>query len=102
VYLNVGDIQRAYESLLAKNVAFEQSPKLVAPLPAFDLWMAFSGILRTTYSHSAAKCLGTRQASRIRTSSDPVHLLWRFFRLTAAWTPLLSWFVQRDSRPQRV
>jgi methylmalonyl-CoA/ethylmalonyl-CoA epimerase len=41
VYLNVGDIQRAYESLLAKNVAFEQSPKLVAPLPAFDLWMAF-------------------------------------------------------------
>jgi catechol 2,3-dioxygenase-like lactoylglutathione lyase family enzyme len=41
VYLNVGDIHGAYECLLAKNVTFEQAPKLVAPLPAFDLWMAF-------------------------------------------------------------
>lgn len=41
VYFNVGDIQSAHAALLAKGVVFEEAPKLIAPLPAFDLWMAF-------------------------------------------------------------
>lgn len=40
IYFNVADIHAAHASLLAKGVRFEESPHLIAKLPAFDLWLA--------------------------------------------------------------
>lgn len=41
LYLNVADIAAAHASLVAKGVIFEEAPKKIAAMPAFDLWMAF-------------------------------------------------------------
>lgn len=41
LYFVVPDIQAAYRQLVAKNVAFEGEPHLIAKLPDHDLWMAF-------------------------------------------------------------
>lgn len=41
LYFMVPDIQAAYRQLLAKSVAFEGEPHLIAKLPDHDLWMAF-------------------------------------------------------------
>lgn len=41
LYFVVPDIQAAHRQLVAKNVAFEGEPHLIAKLPDHDLWMAF-------------------------------------------------------------
>ncbi len=41
IYYKVTDIQRAFETLTSRGVAFEGEPHLVAKLPDHDLWMAF-------------------------------------------------------------
>ncbi len=41
LYYKVGDINATYQELRAKNVLFDQSPQLLAPMPDHDLWMAF-------------------------------------------------------------
>jgi catechol 2,3-dioxygenase-like lactoylglutathione lyase family enzyme len=41
IYYKVADIQRAFETLTSRGVAFEGPPHLIAKLPAHDLWMAF-------------------------------------------------------------
>lgn len=41
LYFVVPDIQAAHRQLVAKNVAFEGAPHLIAKLPDHDLWMAF-------------------------------------------------------------
>jgi methylmalonyl-CoA/ethylmalonyl-CoA epimerase len=41
IYYRVADIERSYETLLARGVPFEEKPTLVARLPDHDLWMAF-------------------------------------------------------------
>jgi methylmalonyl-CoA/ethylmalonyl-CoA epimerase len=41
LYFRVAEIHQAYESLLARKVAFVQKPHLVARMPDHDLWMAF-------------------------------------------------------------
>lgn len=41
IYYKVADIQRAFETLTSRGVAFEGEPHLVAKLPDHDLWMAF-------------------------------------------------------------
>jgi catechol 2,3-dioxygenase-like lactoylglutathione lyase family enzyme len=41
LYYRVPDIHRACEILKARSVRFEREPFLVAPMPAYDLWMAF-------------------------------------------------------------
>ena len=41
LYYRVPDIQRAYEILKTRGVQFEREPFLVAPMPTYDLWMAF-------------------------------------------------------------
>ena len=41
LYFQVGDIQAAHETLVARGVRFESGPHLIAPMPTYDLWMAF-------------------------------------------------------------
>ena len=41
LYFKVGDIKSAHETLLSMNVHFESAPRLIAPMPTHDLWMAF-------------------------------------------------------------
>jgi methylmalonyl-CoA/ethylmalonyl-CoA epimerase len=41
LYFDVPDIERAYEELAGRGVAFESTPHLIAKLPDHDLWMAF-------------------------------------------------------------
>jgi len=41
LYFVVPDIQAAYRQLVAKGVAFDGEPHLIAKLPDHDLWMAF-------------------------------------------------------------
>jgi methylmalonyl-CoA/ethylmalonyl-CoA epimerase len=41
LYYRVTDINAVHQALLAKNVVFDQAPKLLAPMPDHDLWMAF-------------------------------------------------------------
>ena len=41
LYYKVDDVQATYEELAAKGVQFEGKPHLVAPMPTYDLWMAF-------------------------------------------------------------
>ncbi len=41
IYYKVADIQRAFETLTSRGVAFEGDPHLIAKLPDHDLWMAF-------------------------------------------------------------
>ncbi len=41
LYYRVTDIQVAYSALVAKGVAFESEPHLIAKMPDHELWMAF-------------------------------------------------------------
>lgn len=41
IYYKVDDLPKTHQALLAKGVAFEHAPTLVAPMPDHDLWMAF-------------------------------------------------------------
>ncbi len=41
IYYKVEDIQKAFETLSGRNVAFEGKPHLIAKLADHDLWMAF-------------------------------------------------------------
>ena len=40
LYFAVADIQAAHAALVARGVAFEEAPHLIAQLPNADLWMA--------------------------------------------------------------
>ena len=40
IYYKVCDIQASYELLVARGVEFIVKPHLVAPMPAYDLWLA--------------------------------------------------------------
>ena len=40
IYYKVGDIQASYELLVSRGVEFIVKPHLVAPMPAYDLWLA--------------------------------------------------------------
>ncbi|HEY4369242.1 MAG TPA: VOC family protein [Steroidobacteraceae bacterium] len=42
LYYRVTDIHASYRDLAAKGVHFEDAPHLIAPLPEYDLWMAFA------------------------------------------------------------
>ena len=41
IYFKVADLHAAYETLMARGVAFEAAPEFVAHMPDHDLWMAF-------------------------------------------------------------
>lgn len=41
LYFKVADIEEAFRLILAKGSVFLQPPRLVAPMPDHDLWMAF-------------------------------------------------------------
>jgi methylmalonyl-CoA/ethylmalonyl-CoA epimerase len=41
IYYKVPDLDRAFETLQARGVAFEAKPHLIAKLPDHELWMAF-------------------------------------------------------------
>ena len=41
IYYKVADIQQSFESLSQQGVEFFSPPRLVAPMPDHDLWMAF-------------------------------------------------------------
>jgi predicted enzyme related to lactoylglutathione lyase len=41
IYYKVPDIQAAHATLSARGARFEGPPHLVAPMPTYDLWMAF-------------------------------------------------------------
>lgn len=41
LYFTVADIEQAHAALLARGVAFESGPHLVARMPDHELWMAF-------------------------------------------------------------
>lgn len=41
LYFKVADIRSAFDSLRARNVAFEDEPHVVARMPDHDLWMTF-------------------------------------------------------------
>ena len=41
IYYKVADIQQTFESLSRQGVEFVSPPRLVAPMPDHDLWMAF-------------------------------------------------------------
>ena len=41
IYYKVDDIQQTFELLKQRNVEFVSPPRLVAPMPDHDLWMAF-------------------------------------------------------------
>lgn len=41
LYFAVDDMDRAYEDLAARGVAFDGGPHLIARLPDHELWMAF-------------------------------------------------------------
>ena len=41
IYYKVDDIQQTFESLSQHGVEFAAPPRLVAPMPDHDLWMAF-------------------------------------------------------------
>ena len=40
IYYKVDDIERVYEIFKARGVEFVVPPHLVAPMPAYDLWLA--------------------------------------------------------------
>src|SRR5436305_3501668 len=40
LYFKVGDIEHAYDALMARGVRFESKPMLVAPTATHDLWLA--------------------------------------------------------------
>jgi predicted enzyme related to lactoylglutathione lyase len=41
LYFSVPDIVAAHRRLSDRGVRFEAAPRLVAPMPSYDLWMAF-------------------------------------------------------------
>jgi predicted enzyme related to lactoylglutathione lyase len=40
IYYKVDDIEKVYETFKARGVEFVVKPHLVAPMPAYDLWLA--------------------------------------------------------------
>jgi len=40
IYYKVEDIERIYETFKARGVEFIVKPRLVAPMPTYDLWLA--------------------------------------------------------------
>ena len=40
IYYKVDDIERVYETFMARDVEFVVKPHLVAPMPDYDLWLA--------------------------------------------------------------
>ena len=40
IYYKVDDIERVYETFIARGVEFIIKPHLVAPMPTYDLWLA--------------------------------------------------------------
>lgn len=42
LYYKVADIAAAHQRLVDKGVRFEEPPRLIAPMPTHDLWMAFA------------------------------------------------------------
>jgi len=40
IYYRVENIQRVYETFKARGVEFVVKPRLVAPMPTYDLWLA--------------------------------------------------------------
>lgn len=40
LYFRVPDLDSAYQQLVAMKVKIEASPRLIAPMPTYDLWMA--------------------------------------------------------------
>lgn len=42
LYYKVPDLQSAYRLLLDADVTIEGEPRLIAPMPTHDLWMAFA------------------------------------------------------------
>jgi methylmalonyl-CoA/ethylmalonyl-CoA epimerase len=41
LYFKVDDLERAYETLVSRGVAFEAKPHMIAKMPDHELWMAF-------------------------------------------------------------
>ncbi|HKB89572.1 MAG TPA: VOC family protein [Opitutaceae bacterium] len=41
LYFNVADIQAAHVELAGKGLKFEEVPRVIAKMEAYDLWMAF-------------------------------------------------------------
>ena len=41
LYFKVEDMQKAFQTLSARGVRFEDQPHLIAKMPDHDLWMAF-------------------------------------------------------------
>ena len=41
LYFVVPDIASAYRRLLDAGVTFEAEPRMIAPMPGYDLWMSF-------------------------------------------------------------
>jgi methylmalonyl-CoA/ethylmalonyl-CoA epimerase len=41
LYFKVADIKAAHQTLASRGVRFEEPPRLVAPMPDHDLWLAF-------------------------------------------------------------
>jgi methylmalonyl-CoA/ethylmalonyl-CoA epimerase len=41
LYFSVPDIATAHAQLKDKDVRFEAAPRLIAPMPTYDLWMSF-------------------------------------------------------------
>lgn len=42
LYYKVADIAAAHRRLVDQGVRFEEPPRLIAPMPTHDLWMAFA------------------------------------------------------------
>lgn len=42
LYYKVADIAAAHAQMVAKGVRFEDEPHIIAPMPTYDLWMAFA------------------------------------------------------------
>ena len=40
LYFRVPELQAAYKQLVEAGVKFEAGPRLIAPMPTYDLWMA--------------------------------------------------------------
>ncbi len=41
IYFKVVDLQAQHQAYVKKGVKFVESPRLIAPMPTHDLWMAF-------------------------------------------------------------
>jgi methylmalonyl-CoA/ethylmalonyl-CoA epimerase len=41
IYFQVGDIRAAHQRMKSAGAKFEDEPHVIAPMPAYDLWMTF-------------------------------------------------------------